>query len=360
VTHDPADLGKNPHPPAAKATDPRSAAVRERAKKPLSRTAAEGGRGGSPGTGEGSATASQPARDGSITFEGVRLTHPDRVFYPDQAITKLALAQYYAAIEDWALPHLANRPLSLVRCPDGQGGECFYQKHISSGVPDVVGRVAIRDRSGSETYLVIENLAGLVAMAQLGILEIHPWGSTVDKLETPDIITFDFDPDVGLPWQRVTDAAVEMREALLGIGLKSFAKTTGGKGLHVVVPVAPKLAWDAAKEFAKWVAERFVKAYPDRFTANMAKSARSGRIFIDYLRNGRGATAIGAYSTRARPGAPVATPLSWDEVEKGAKPDRFTVVTLPDRLKKLKSDPWAEMRTLRQSISARVRREVGI
>jgi bifunctional non-homologous end joining protein LigD len=360
VTHDPADLGKNPHPPAAKATDPRSAAVRERAKKPLSRTAAEGGRGGSPGTGEGSATASQPARDGSITFEGVRLTHPDRVFYPDQGITKLALAQYYAAIEDWALPHLANRPLSLVRCPDGQGGECFYQKHISSGVPDVVGRVAIRDRSGSETYLVIENLAGLVAMAQLGILEIHPWGSTVDKLETPDIITFDFDPDVGLPWQRVTDAAVEMREALLGIGLKSFAKTTGGKGLHVVVPVAPKLAWDAAKEFAKWVAERFVKAYPDRFTANMAKSARSGRIFIDYLRNGRGATAIGAYSTRARPGAPVATPLSWDEVEKGAKPDRFTVVTLPDRLKKLKSDPWAEMRTLRQSISARVRREVGI
>jgi bifunctional non-homologous end joining protein LigD len=360
VTHDPADLGKNPHPPAAKAADPPSPAVRERAQKPLSRTAGKGGRGHSPRTGEGSATASQPARDGSVTFEGVRLTHPDRVFYPDRGITKLALAQYYAAIQDWALPHLANRPLSLVRCPEGQGGECFYQKHISSGVPDVVGRIEIRDKSGSETYLVIENLAGLVAMAQLGILEIHPWGSTVDKLETPDIITFDFDPDVGLPWQRVTDAAVEMREALLGIGLKSFAKTTGGKGLHVVVPVAPKLAWDAAKEFAKWVAERFAKTYPDRFTTNMAKSARSGRIFIDYLRNGRGATAIGAYSTRARPGAPVATPLFWDEVEKGAKPDAFTVVTLPDRLAKLKSDPWAEMRTLRQSISAKVRREVGI
>ncbi len=197
-------------------------------------------------------------------------------------------------------------------------------------------------------------------MVQMGVLEIHPWGSTVAKLEAPDIITFDFDPDVGLPWQRVTDAAIEMREALLGIGLKSFAKTTGGKGLHVVVPVAPKLGWDAVKEFAKWVAERFVKAYPDRFTANMAKSARSGRIFIDYLRNGRGATAIGAYSPRARPGAPVATPLSWDEVEKGVKPDAFTVVTLPDRLKKLKSDPWAELPKLRQSISAQVRREVGI
>jgi bifunctional non-homologous end joining protein LigD len=370
VTHDPAKLGNSsPEAPLTPALSP----------PPPSPSPASGGGKGGGKAGRGSQTAepragegrsrtraeakpqlSQPARDGSITFEGVRLTHPDRLFYADQGITKLALAEYYAAIEDWALPHLANRPLSLVRCPDGQGGECFYQKHISSGVPDVVGRVEIRDRSGSETYLVIENLAGLVAMAQLGVLEIHPWGSTVDKLETPDIITFDFDPDVGLPWQRVTDAAVEMREALLGIGLKSFAKTTGGKGLHVVVPVAPKLTWDAAKEFAKWVAERFVKAYPDRFTANMAKSARSGRIFIDYLRNGRGATAIGAYSPRARPGAPVATPLSWEEVEKGLKPDMFTVITVPDRLKKLKADPWAEMRALRQSISAKVRREVGI
>ncbi|HYU11556.1 MAG TPA: non-homologous end-joining DNA ligase, partial [Stellaceae bacterium] len=333
----------------------------------LSPRAGRGSPKAKPRTGEGHSQkreakpqALPSTRDGSITFEGVRLTHPDRVFYPDQGITKLALAQYYAAIKDWALPHLAHRPLSLVRCPDGQGGECFYQKHVSSGVPDVVGRVEIPEKSGSETYLVIENVAGLVAMAQLGILEIHPWGSTVAKLETPDIITFDFDPDVGLPWQRVTDAAIEMREALLGIGLKSFAKTTGGKGLHVVVPVAPKLGWDAVKEFAKWVAERFAKAYPDRFTTNMAKRARSGRIFIDYLRNGRGATAIGAYSPRARPGAPVATPLSWDEVEKGAKPDGFTVTSLPGRLKKLKSDPWAEMPKLRQSISAKVRREIGI
>jgi len=151
-----------------------------------------------------------------------------------------------------------------------------------------------------------------------------------------------------------------MREALLGIGLRSFAKTTGGKGLHVVVPLAPKLDWDAIKEFAKWVAERFVKAYPDRFTSNMAKRARTGRIFIDYLRNGRGATAIGAYSARARPGATVATPLFWEEVEKGITPDRFTVATVPARLSKIKADPWAEMVKLRQSIGARVRREIGI
>jgi bifunctional non-homologous end joining protein LigD len=151
-----------------------------------------------------------------------------------------------------------------------------------------------------------------------------------------------------------------VREALLGIGLESFAKTTGGKGLHVVVPLAPKLDWDAIKEFAKWVAERFVKTYPERFTSNMAKRARTGRIFIDYLRNGRGATAIAPYSARARDGATVATPLFWEEVEKGVKPDAFTVATMPARLRKIKADPWAEMPKLRQSIGARVRREIGI
>jgi bifunctional non-homologous end joining protein LigD len=299
-------------------------------------------------------------RDGSISFEGVRLTNPDRVLYPDRGITKLALAQYYAAVKDWALPQLGNRPLSLVRCPEGYDKECFYQKHISSGVPDVVGRVAIADKSVTRTYLVIENLAGLIAMVQMGVLEIHPWGSMVKKLETPDRITFDFDPDVGLPWEQVTAAVIEMREALLGIGLQSFVKTTGGKGLHVVVPVIPKLGWDEIKKFAQWVAQRFVAAYPDRFTAKMAMRARQGRIFIDYLRNVRGATAVGAYSARARPGAPVATPLFWEEVEKGVKPDAFTVETVPARLKKLKSDPWAEMAGLRQSIGAKIRKEVGI
>ena len=301
-----------------------------------------------------------PARDGSITFEGVRLSNPDRVFYAEQGITKLVLAQYYQAIKDWALPHLADRPLSLLRCPEGYAKECFYQKHLSSGVPDAIGRVEITEKSVAETFLVIENLAGLIGVVQMGVLEIHPWGSTVKRLETPDRITFDFDPDVGLPWEQVSAAAIEMREALLGIGLQSFVKTTGGKGLHVVVPLMPKLGWDAIKEFAKWVAERFVAAYPDRFTANMTKRARAGRIYIDYLRNGRGATAIGAYSPRARAGAPVATPLSWEEVERGVKPDAFTVLTLPGRLARLTSDPWAEMPKLRQSLGAKIRREVGI
>ena len=363
VVYDPTSFVNDPHPPAADAAGPslsRGAGEGHsgRVVKPLSRTAGEGGERSEPGEGASPGTVSP--RDGSISFEGVRLTNPDRVLYPDRGITKLALAQYYAAIKDWALPQLGNRPLSLVRCPEGWDKECFYQKHISSGVPDVVGRVQIADKSVTRTYLVIENLAGLIAMVQMGVLEIHPWGSTVAKLETPDRITFDFDPDVGLPWERVTAAAVEMREALLGIGLESFVKTTGGKGLHVVVPVMPRLGWDAIKKFAQWVAQRFVAAYPDRFTANMAMRARQGRIFIDYLRNARGATAVGAYSARARAGAPVATPLSWDEVEKGVKPDAFTVLTVPSRLAELTSDPWAELPKLRQSIGARVRREIGI
>jgi len=364
VVYGPPGVADNPHPPTADAVGPslsRGAGEGKKksaAPRTLSRTAGEGGERSEPG--EGASAAIVRARDGSISFEGVRLTNPDRVLYPDCGITKLALAQYYAAIKGWALLQLGNRPLSLVRCPEGYDKECFYQKHISSGVPDVVGRVEIADKSVTRTYLVIENVAGLIAMVQMGVLEIHPWGSTADRLETPDRITFDFDPDVGLPWDEVTAAAIEMREALAGIGLTSFVKTTGGKGLHVVVPVAPKLGWDAIKEFSRWVAERFVTRYPDRFTANMAKRARTGRIFIDYLRNTRGATAIGAYSARARAGAPVATPLFWEEVENGVKPDAFTALTVPARLAKLNSDPWAKLPKLRQSISARVRKEVGI
>jgi bifunctional non-homologous end joining protein LigD len=189
-----------------------------------------------------------------------------------------------------------------------------------SGVPDVVGRVRITEKSSTDTYLVIENAAGLTAMVQLAMLEIHPWGSTAAKLETPDRITFDLDPDPGSPWPRVTEAAVGVREALLEIGLKSFAKTTGGKGLHVVVPLTPKLGWDEVKAFAKWVADSLVAQSPGQFTANMAKKARGGRIYLDYLRNSRGATAVGAYSPRARPGAPVSTPLFWEEVEKRRPP----------------------------------------
>jgi bifunctional non-homologous end joining protein LigD len=281
------------------------------------------------------------------------------VLYPEDGITKLDLARYYAAVGDWAVTHLAGRPLTLVRCPDGQGKPCFYQKHLGKGAPEAIGHVDIAEDGETVAYPVIENLAGLIGLMQMSVIEIHPSGATAENRDTPDRITFDLDPDEGLAWERVTEAAVDIREALRAIGLESFAKTTGGKGLHVVVPLQPRLGWDEVKAFTKWVADQFVAQSPDRFTANMAKRARHGRIYIDYLRNSRGATAIGAYSPRARPNAPVSTPLFWEEVEKSVRPEGFTVATVPQRLAALDRDPWAEIGKLRQSISAAVRRRVG-
>ncbi len=296
------------------------------------------------------------ARDGSTVFEGVRLTHADRVLYPERGITKLDLARYYADVADWALPHLADRPLSLVRAPNGQGGELFYQKHAGASVPEAVIRIEI----DGEIHLAIKDLAGLLSLVQIGVLEIHPWGSTTDKLEKPDRITFDLDPDEGLPWERVTEAALEIRDVLTGLGLQSFVKTTGGKGLHVVAPITPRLGWEEVKNFTKAVAEDLAAHQPQRYTANQSKRARRGRIYIDFLRNARGATAVGAYSSRARPGATVSTPLFWNEIEAGTRPEGFAVATLPSRLALLESDPWAEIGKLRRSITAAARRKLGL
>ena len=308
----------------------------------------------------GARSATGRAGDGGILPEGVRLTHPDRVLFPEEGISKLDLARYYAAAGDWALAHLAHRPLSLLRCPEGRDKECFFQKHVGSGVPDRVGRVEVPEGSGSATYLVIEDLAGLVSLVQMGVIEVHPWGSTIDKIEMPDRITFDLDPDIELPWSRVAEAALETRAVLAGLGLQSFVKTTGGKGLHVVVPLVPKLDWEGIKAFTRAVAVRMAEQSPQRYTATQSKRARQGRIYIDYLRNTRGATAIGTYSPRARPGAPVSTPLFWEEVERPVRPEGFTVATVPARLAALKSDPWAGIGALRQSIAAGARRKLGL
>jgi bifunctional non-homologous end joining protein LigD len=305
------------------------------------------------------AAAPERARDGSLVFEGVRLTHPDRILYPGTTLTKLDVARYYASIRDWILPELSRRLLTLVRSP-AIGMRTFYQKHIGPEAPEAIRRFDIDGADEPEIYPYIDDLPGLIGLVQMGVLEIHPWGSRVDKLEMPDRVTIDLDPDEGLAWERVTEAAIDVRDALLGIGLQSFAKTTGGKGLHVVIPLTPKLDWDQVKAFAKWVADSFVAQRPEAFTANMAKRARQDRIYIDYLRNGRGATAVGAYVPRARPGAPVSTPLFWEEVEKGVRPDTFTIQSLPQRLGGLASAPWAEIGKIRQSLRAAVRRQAGI
>lgn len=296
-------------------------------------------------------------RDGSIVFGGVRLSHPDRLLYPEAGLSKLAVAEYYAAIGDWALAHIAHRPLTLLRATAGNH-RAFYQKHVGAGTPAEIRPVMVAGET--EPFPVIEDVSGLLALVQIGVAEIHPWGATIDDVERPDRVTFDLDPDEGMAWPSVAEAAVTVRDALAGIGLESFVKTTGGKGLHVVVPLAPKLEWGAVKAFSKWVADRLAEERPAEFTANPAKRERSGRIYLDYLRNSRGATAVAAYSPRLRPGATVSTPLSWDEIEHGVRPASFTVATVPQRLAGLAADPWAEIGKLRQTIGPRVRRHAGI
>jgi bifunctional non-homologous end joining protein LigD len=287
-------------------------------------------------------------RDGEVA--GVRLSHPDRVLWEEQGLTKQGLAEFYVGVADWLLPHIVDRPLALVRCPSGQEKGCFFQKHSWAGLDAHVEREMVRDEDGEEEVLLVRDIRGVVALVQAGVLEIHPWGARLSDLERPDRITFDFDPSEDVPWEHVLDGARELRERLTALDLESFPKTTGGKGLHVVVPLTPAAGWDDVKAFARGLAEAMEADSPGRYLAKATKSARTGRIFIDYLRNGRGATAVAAYSTRARPGAPVSTPLAWDELSPALRSNRFTVSNLPARLGALRKDPWAELWTVKQTL----------
>jgi bifunctional non-homologous end joining protein LigD len=293
-------------------------------------------------------------------LEGMRLTHPDRVLYPDVGLTKKDLVTYYAEVSEWMLPHVIDRPLSLVRCPEGQTGQCFYQKHASAGTPEALKQVMIREKNKEQPYLMIQNLAGLLSLVQMGVLEVHPWGSSVEDVEKPDRLIFDFDPDPSVPWPDVIAAAKDLKARLTDLGLESFAKTSGGKGLHLVIPIQRRYEWPEAKRFCKAIATQFATDFPKRFTANMSKAERHGKIFVDYLRNDRGATAVAPYSTRSRPGAPVATPLQWSEVKASIRSDHFHVGNVPHRLQTMKGDPWEEMASVRQSLTREMFRQVGL
>ncbi|HEU4617936.1 MAG TPA: DNA ligase D [Gammaproteobacteria bacterium] len=282
---------------------------------------------------------------------GVRLSHPDRVLFAEQGITKLHLARYYEQIGQWILPHLAGRPLALLRCPSGTGEACFFQKHPPEGLSSAVGRVAIEESGGEATHLYVDSLKGLVALVQIGVLELHCWGCRIDTLETPDLLVLDLDPGPGVTWPRLLEGALGLKERVERLGLQTFPKLTGGKGLHLVAPIAPARGWDDVKRFALAIAEAEARERPDRFTTNMAKSKRTGRIFIDYLRNGRGATAIAPYSTRARPGAPVAVPVAWDELDPASRSDRYAIDTVRRRLAALRKDPWAGFEEARTTIT---------
>jgi bifunctional non-homologous end joining protein LigD len=295
-----------------------------------------------------------------VAVAGVHLSHPDRVLYRKQAITKLGLAHYYEAVADWIVPHVADRPLSLVRCPEGADGQCFYQKHAGQGIPSEVKRVRIREHGGATAaYPYVDDLPGLVALAQIGVLEIHPWGARVGRIDRPDRLVLDLDPAPGVPWARVVEAAQAIRGVLADLDLVGFAKTTGGKGLHVVVPLRPSAGWDALRALAEGIGAELVRRAPERYTINPLKSARRGRVFIDYLRNVRGATSVAAYSPRARPDAPVSTPVGWSELAEALRPDDFTVESVPRRLAARRKDPWADFFSVDQAITSRTARALA-
>lgn len=285
-----------------------------------------------------------------ITLQGVRLTSPDKVLYPEQGITKRALADYYCSIADYMLPHVAKRPISLVRCPAGRQRKCFFQRHAGSGVPPEISEVNIDGFEESGAYLFIRNVQGLIALVQMGVLEIHPWGSRVDRPDRPDRIVFDLDPGEGLSFRDVVAAAHDLRTVLQDLGLTAFVKSTGGKGLHIEVPVERRYDWPTVKAFARKTAESMAADAPDRFLTKIPKAQRKGRIFIDYLRNDATATAIAPYSTRARAGAPVATPLDWKELVPDFDPAAFDFRTVPRRMSGMSSGPWSDMEHMRQRL----------
>jgi bifunctional non-homologous end joining protein LigD len=276
-----------------------------------------------------------------LDFSRLEITHPDRILFPDQGITKRELMLYYARVAHWMLPHVIERPLMLVRCPEGAGQQCFHQKHPSRGMPRAVQTVSVPQKKGPEDNLMIRDVEGLLGLVQMGALEIHTWGSRKGHLDCPDQLVFDLDPDEGLPWARMLEAAHALRDQLGERGLTPFLRLTGGKGLHLVVPVEPRTPWDAAKAFTESIARGMADAEPSRYVATMTKQKRKGKIFIDYFRNGVGATAVCSYSTRARPGAPLAVPIDWDELDENIRPDRFTVKNIARRLASLSEDPWA-------------------
>jgi bifunctional non-homologous end joining protein LigD len=281
----------------------------------------------------------------------MRLTSPTKLIYPDSRITKQDVADYYLAVMDHLLPEIAGRPLSIIRCPDGAGKPCFFQKHYTPGL-EHVRLVRLKEEAGNAAnYLVAYDAAGVMELVQLNALEFHPWGARADEPDKADRVVFDLDPGPNVPWAEVKAAALHVRDLLRQAGLETFLRTTGGKGLHVVVPLDPGCDWDVVKRFAKGFADALATSEPRRFLAVSSLKLRPNRIFIDYLRNGRGATAVASYSLRARERAPVAMPIAWTELKTLRRGDAFTLKDVPQRLKRRRRDPWAGIGNVRQDLS---------
>ena len=281
---------------------------------------------------------------------GIGISHPDRVLYPESGITKHRVAEYYGRIGEWMVPHTVGRPLTLVRCPEGLAGDCFFMKHSKVWAPQALRRVKIQEKTKVGDYLIADDIAALVSLAQMGVLEVHTWNSTDAHIELPDRVMFDLDPGTKVKWRQVIAGARLVRRMLDDIGLASFTKTTGGRGLHVVVPLRPKADWKVCLEFTRAFAESLEAWDPGLYTTAFAKTGRERKILIDYLRNNRTNTSIAAYSTRARKGAPVSTPLRWEELKESLDPLAFTIESVEKRLARMRKDPWAGYWTSRQTL----------
>ncbi|MDR6951334.1 bifunctional non-homologous end joining protein LigD [Ancylobacter sp. 3268] len=294
--------------------------------------------------GGGKPDGGKPMADRSMPASKVTLTHPDRLYWPEDGVTKQGLADYYAQIWRFIAPFVVARPLALLRCPDGIAKACFFQKHAWRGINKAIRQVSDPKDKGGDSLLSIRDLDGLIALVQAGTLEIHPWGAPLGGLEKPDMLIFDLDPGDGVGWPQMVAAARAVRDRLQADGLTALVKTSGGKGLHVVVPLAPKAGWPAAKAYAKALADAMAAEQPDDFISVATKARRNGRIFIDYLRNARGATAVAPYSSRARPGAAVSLPVGWEELDQLTGAAQFTIANAPTRLAERTADPWEDFR----------------
>jgi bifunctional non-homologous end joining protein LigD len=272
---------------------------------------------------------------------GVGISNPGRVMFPRDEITKRDLARYYDTVAEWMLPHTRGRPLTLFRCARAIGPDCYFMKHSKVWAPEALRRVRIPERAKIGEYLIADTPAALVALAQMDVIEIHTWNARVEHLEQPDRIVFDLDPGAEVSWPEVVQAARRVRAVLDALGLVSFPKTTGGRGLHLVVPLVPERGWQECLAFSRSVATAIARKSPSTFTVAYARAGRERKILLDYLRNNRTNTSVAAYSVRAREGAPVSIPIAWGELSPQLRPEAFTLRNVPRRLARRRADPWS-------------------
>lgn len=292
----------------------------------------------------------------TAAMEAAKLTHPEKILDAESGLTKRALAEYLEAVADHMLPHIADRPLSVVRCPEGNRKPCFFQKHIGIGTAKAVKSVSIKNRKTGEKeeFLTVDSVSGLLGLAQMGVLEIHTWGSRNESIDRPDRIVFDLDPDSAIEWKTLGDTALEFRKRLSKVGLMSFLKSTGGKGLHVVAPIRPEHDWRVIKDFAHELVLQLEREQPKLYITKVSLAARKNRIFLDYLRNDREATSIAPYSPRARSGVPVSMPLRWEELKLTTMP-KFYISDFKEWRTRLRRDPWSKLSITDQSLTAKAK-----